>query len=183
MPGEARVCPACGFGRDDPTVPGQGTETSRQTRVAEPQPAPPGQRFVPGSLVEKRYRILGLLGKGGMGEVYRADDLKLGHAVALKFLPEALRRDAGALERFLGEVRTARRVSHPNVCRVHDVGEAGGQHFLSMEYIDGEDLSSLRGGSAGCPVTRRWRSPARSAPASRPPTKAACCTVTSSRPT
>ena len=115
----------------------------RQTRVAEPQPAPPGQRFVPGSLVEKRYRILGLLGKGGMGEVYRADDLKLGHPVALKFLPEALRRDAGALERFLGEVRTARRVSHPNVCRVHDVGEAGGQPFLSMEYIDGEDLSSL----------------------------------------
>lgn len=144
LPGAARACPTCGFGTDDPTVPGEGTETLRQTRVTPPLPAPPsGQRFVPGSLVERRYRILGLLGKGGMGEVYRADDLKLGHPVALKFLPESLSRDAGALERFLGEVRTARRVSHPNVCRVHDVGEAGGQHFLSMEYIDGEDLASL----------------------------------------
>jgi Protein kinase domain len=102
-----------------------------------------GARFVPGAVVAGRYRVVGPLGRGGMGEVWRADDLKLGQAVALKFLPEKLSRDAGMLERFHGEVRTARRVSHPNVCRVFDIGEAGGQHFLSMEYIDGEDLSSL----------------------------------------
>jgi serine/threonine-protein kinase len=100
-------------------------------------------RFIPGAILAERYRIIGQLGKGGMGEVYRADDLKLGQAVALKFLPERLSKDAAMLERFHREVRTARKVSHPNVCRVFDIGEAGGQHFLSMEYIDGEDLSSL----------------------------------------
>ena len=100
-------------------------------------------RFIPGTLLAERYRIIGQLGKGGMGEVYRADDLKLGQAVALKFLPEKLSKDAAMLERFHREVRTARKVSHPNVCRVFDIGETGGQQFLSMEYIDGEDLSSL----------------------------------------
>ncbi len=77
-----------------------------------------------------------------MGEVYRADDLTLGQQVALKFLPEAM-SDEGTLERFRNEVRIARRISHPNVCRVYDIGEAENQIFLSMEYVDGEDLSSL----------------------------------------
>ena len=90
-----------------------------------------------------RYRIVGLLGRGGMGEVYRAEDLKLGQAVALKFLPKEVSRRVDKLARFHQEVRLARQVSHPNVCRVHDIGEVGGQHFLSMEYIDGEDLASL----------------------------------------
>jgi serine/threonine-protein kinase len=100
-------------------------------------------RFIPGTVLAQRYRIVGQLGRGGMGEVYRADDLKLGQAVALKFLPERLSKDAAMLERFHREVRTARKVSHPNVCRVFDINETGGQHFLSMEYIDGEDLSGL----------------------------------------
>ena len=78
-----------------------------------------------------------------MGEVYRADDLKLGQQVALKFLPEDFENDPERLQRFLGEVKTARQVTHPNVCRVYDVGEIEGRHFLSMEYIDGEDLASL----------------------------------------
>jgi serine/threonine-protein kinase len=91
----------------------------------------------------ERYRIVGLLGRGGMGEVYRADDLKLEHPVALKFLPRALEGDADRLERLYGEVRMARQVSHPAVCRVWDIGEAEGQHFLSMEFVDGENLSSL----------------------------------------
>ena len=78
-----------------------------------------------------------------MGEVYRADDLKLGQAVALKFLPQHVERDPAALARFLSEVKIARQISHPNVCRVHDVGEVDGHHFLSMEYVDGEDLASL----------------------------------------
>jgi serine/threonine-protein kinase len=94
-------------------------------------------------MVAERYRIVGLLGKGGMGEVYRADDLKLGQPVALKFLPPGLAEDPDRLSRFLNEVRIARQVSHPNVCRVHDVGETEGQHYLSMEYVDGEDLATL----------------------------------------
>ena len=94
-------------------------------------------------MLADRYRILGLLGKGGMGEVHRADDLKLRQSVALKFLPAALSNDAEKLERFHHEVRVARQVSHPNVCRVYDIAEADGQHFISMEYIDGEDLASV----------------------------------------
>jgi serine/threonine-protein kinase len=90
-----------------------------------------------------RYRIISLLGRGGMGEVYRADDLRLNQAVALKFLPAALEEDPAARERLLAEVRHARSVSHPNVCRVYDVGEVNGRCFLTMEYIDGEDLASL----------------------------------------
>jgi len=100
-------------------------------------------RFLPGRLVAGRYRIIALLGKGGMGEVYRADDLTLGQPVALKFLPDEAAHDEGLLERFRNEVRIARRVSHPNVCRVYDVGEVDGHTFFTMEYVDGEDLASL----------------------------------------
>ena len=100
-------------------------------------------RFLPGRLIIGRYRIIALLGKGGMGEVYRADDLTLGQAVAMKFLPDETTRDAAMLERFRNEVRIARRISHPNVCRVYDVGDVDGQAFFTMEYIDGEDLASL----------------------------------------
>ena len=78
-----------------------------------------------------------------MGEVYRAHDLMLGQEVALKFLPEAAVCNPAALSRFYNEVRIARQVSHPNVCRVYDLGEVEGQPYLSMEYIDGEDLGSL----------------------------------------
>ncbi len=100
-------------------------------------------RFVPGTLVAGRYRIISLLGRGGMGEVYRATDLTLSQPVALKFLPDSGPDHLRALERFHNEVRVARQVSHPNVCRVYDVGEADGMPYISMEYVDGEDLSSL----------------------------------------
>jgi serine/threonine-protein kinase len=81
-------------------------------------------RFLPGTILADRYRIVALLGRGGMGEVYRADDLTLYQPVALKFLPEATARDEDALERFHNEVRIARRISHPNVCRIYDIGQA-----------------------------------------------------------
>jgi len=100
-------------------------------------------RFPPGTLLLERYRVIALLGAGGMGEVYRASDLKLGQPVALKFLPEAIAEDERALARFRNEVRIARQVSHPNVCRVYDIGEIDGLPFISMEYVDGEDLGSL----------------------------------------
>ncbi len=99
--------------------------------------------FTPGTILAERYRVIGLIGRGGMGEVFRADDLKLGQPVALKFLPRHLSGNTERLDRFFAEVRNARQVAHPNVCRVYDIGEVGGDHFLSMEYVDGEDLASL----------------------------------------
>src|SRR5262245_45542907 len=100
-------------------------------------------RFVPGDVLLERYRIVGLLGRGGMGEVYRADDLKLKQAVALKFLPASLSADGAALARFYKEVRAARQISHRHVGRVYDVSEYQGEHFISMEFVRGEELSSL----------------------------------------
>ncbi len=85
--------------------------------------APTDSRFIPGTVLAARYRLVGPLGKGGMGEVYRADDLKLSQVVALKFLPESLEKDRAMLERFHREVRVARQISHPNICRVYDIGE------------------------------------------------------------
>ena len=87
-------------------------------------------RFLPGTVLAGRYRIVGLIGSGGMGEVYRADDLRLGQPVALKFLPAEFEKDPDRLSRFMGEVRIARQVTHPNVCRVYDVAEVDGKHFL-----------------------------------------------------
>jgi serine/threonine-protein kinase len=100
-------------------------------------------RFAAGTILAGRYRIVAVLGRGGMGEVWRADDLKLRQTVALKFLPEGLAADASRLARLVEEVRLARLVSHPSVCRVHDLVESEGQHFVTMEYVDGEDLRSL----------------------------------------
>ncbi|MCB9834205.1 MAG: serine/threonine protein kinase [Planctomycetes bacterium] len=102
-----------------------------------------GRRFQPGHLLGRRYRIIDLLGRGGMGEVYRAEDLELREDVALKFLPPLLASDWRALDRLRAEVRTARKVSHPNVCRIHDIGTTGDEWYLSMELVTGEDLSSV----------------------------------------
>jgi len=128
------------------------------TRVAPPGAAPrspsgwlgasgagDNSRFPAGTILDGRYRITGLLGRGGMGEVYRADDLRLGQVVAVKFLPPGLAADARRLTQLHHEVRAARQVAHPNVCRVYDIVEADGHLFLTMEYVDGEDLAaSLR---------------------------------------
>jgi predicted Ser/Thr protein kinase len=105
--------------------------------------SPDEGRFLPGTLFAGRYRIISLLGRGGMGEVYRATDLTLAQPVALKFLSDASSSSPRMLELFHNEVRIARQVSHPNVCRVYDVGEAAGMPYISMEYVDGEDLETL----------------------------------------
>ena len=104
---------------------------------------PSTSRFTPGAIIAGRYRLVALLGRGGMGEVYRADDLTLDQAVALKFLPGGVAADDGRLAQFHNELRVARQVSHKNVCRLYDLGEADGRRFLTMEYVDGEDLASL----------------------------------------
>jgi serine/threonine-protein kinase len=118
-----QMCPSCGAAVVD--------QTQARATVAMPAtPAPSSDastsdegRFLPGTLLAERYRIIGWLGRGGMGEVYRATDIRLGQTVALKFLPEATASDPAALVRFHNEVRIARQVTHPNVCRVYDLGE------------------------------------------------------------
>ena len=87
--------------------------------------------------------MIALQGRGGMGDVYRAHDLVVDEEVAIKFLPPNLAGNASMLDRFVRELRLARQVSHPRVCRVYDMGEADGRRFISMEYIDGEDLAAL----------------------------------------
>src|SRR6516162_11049833 len=124
---------------DDVTVvPGRTAMTSGG---ATPSPAGPS-RFAPGAIVAGRYRLVALLGRGGMGEVYRADDLTLDQPVALKFLPDGVAATDTRVAQFHNELRVARQVSHKNVCRLYDLGEADGRRFLTMEYVDGEELSS-----------------------------------------
>src|SRR5215207_2524750 len=114
-----------------------------ETTPYRPPPDRPADRFAAGELLTGRYRVVAALGKGGMGEVYRADDLTLGQPVALKFLPLHIAQDPDRLTRFRKEVAAARKVSHPNVCRVYDIADHAGQSFLTMEFVDGEDLSSV----------------------------------------
>ncbi len=142
IPETSRFCLRCGKPANN--IDPDSVET-QAAPISQPRtPAPnPQERFAPGTLLASRYRIVSRLGKGGMGEVFRADDLILGQPVALKFLPEESRSNVNLLTRFYSEVRIARQISHKNVCRVYDIGEVNGQPYLSMEYIDGEDLGSL----------------------------------------
>src|SRR5262245_19977648 len=151
---DALACPNCGAKFDHSSLPTAVLPPSKQreaTRIDEGvkqsahsgADSADGARFATGTMLTERYRIVSLVGRGGMGEVYKAEDLKLKQIVALKFLPDAIATDGGALARFHSEVRITRQISHPNVCRVYDIGEVDGHTFLSMELIDGEDLSSL----------------------------------------
>lgn len=145
VPEDASFCPSC-------AAPTGISQAVTETAPPESKPVSPptatstsfgGGRFAAGTQLGTRYRIVGLLGQGGMGEVYRADDLELGQSVALKFLPPDFAAKPGAIERFKSEVRTARQIAHPNVCKMYDIGEIDGHIFLSMEYIDGEDLAAV----------------------------------------
>src|SRR5690349_20402286 len=151
IPENSRFCPQCGASLVAETM------VTRTAAVSAPAATPSGPssrtpsssssldegRFLPGTLLVGRYRVVALLGRGGMGEVYRVNDLRLGQPVALKFLPEETAKNETTLARFYNEIRIARQVSHPNVCRVYDLGDVEGQPYLSMQYVDGEDLGSL----------------------------------------
>ena len=144
--GSESYCPTCGSKiRLDRHS--EDTASSPTLDLSPASPSGPGAstqaRFVPGALLAGRYRIVTAVGRGGMGEVYRAEDLRLGQTVALKFLPETLSKRPNAWSDMEREVRIARQISHPNVCRVFDIGETANSPFITMEFIDGEDLSAL----------------------------------------
>jgi hypothetical protein len=162
-PEGSRFCPWCGRALEDepsatrlvepletvaadlPTMMAAPSAAGSYVGTAEPVAPSAAVTLTPGTLLAARYRIGRQLGRGGMGVVYQADDLRLGHRVALKFLPAAFAGDPRRLAQFHNEVSVARQVSHPNVCRVYDIGEVDGHLFLSMEYVEGEDLAAMLG--------------------------------------
>src|ERR1700730_8948911 len=163
IPVESSSCPSCGLSFEDATqrfdsASAANKPDSKASRSSSSFDSIDNARFVPGAILAERYRIVGLLGKGGMGEVYRADDLKLRQPVALKFLPDHLLSDGAALARFHREVRVARQVSHKNVCRVYDIGEVEGRRtFVALaphwattkRQSDSDCPSDLRGPGCG----------------------------------
>ncbi|MFN8091681.1 MAG: protein kinase [Vicinamibacteria bacterium] len=130
--GETALAP----GPDSPTV-------AQAPQVTQPAAAA-GAVLQRGETFGGRYEILGSLGRGGMGVVYRARDTQLDETVALKLLrPDAIQTDPSLLERFKQEIRLARRITHRNVLRTHDFGDASGVPYISMEYVDGVNLKDL----------------------------------------
>jgi eukaryotic-like serine/threonine-protein kinase len=119
----------------------QPQETIGSAKTIASNPPPPHPSFTTGHLLAGRFLLDRRLGEGGMGAVWLARDQKLGELVAVKVIRDALIADPNAIERFKREVSAARRVHHPNVVRLHDLGEENGMLFLSMEYVDGESVA------------------------------------------
>src|SRR3954453_11206770 len=119
----------------------EGATDEPDSQDLEPGPVGDGSSVESAGSAGARYRLLGLIGTGGMGVVYRAEDTLLGRTVALKFLPPMLAPNPGAKARFLNEARTASALDHPNICTLYEVGETvEGQLYLAMAFYEGETL-------------------------------------------
>ncbi len=133
-PETSRFCAGCGTLL--PSIQGHppaATETLQ---------APVGE-LATGSTFASRYQVIEELGHGGMGKVYKVFDTKIREKVALKLIRPEIASDKDTIDRFSNEIRLSRRIGHRNVCRMFDLGEAGGAHFITMEYVHGEDLKSM----------------------------------------
>jgi tetratricopeptide (TPR) repeat protein len=177
-PEAAEVCSACGSplaAGGDPTsappaaeagsfgAPPRGSadvsRTSAPTEVDTGSGAPldagtPKSRLRPGTRLGNRYEILSLLGEGGMGAVYKAHDLELGRVVALKVIRPEMAAHPRIIERFKREILLASRITHKNVLRIHDLGEAGDLKFISMNYVEGSSLRSLLDREGSLPLEK-----------------------------
>ncbi len=135
-PDESRFCTKCGSSLSD---------IFETLTLGGPGPAVPeaAAHLVPGQIFDRRYRIIEEIGRGGMGRVFKAEDIELGITVALKIIRPRLSSDPRFIDRFKKEMLLARAISHENIIRIFDLGEAGGTKYISMEYIRGEDLKEF----------------------------------------
>src|SRR5436305_400999 len=132
------------IGLESPTMqPAQGTQATVWSKPATWDPEAGSKSLQPGDVLAERYEILKLLGEGGMGAVYRARDVELDRMVALKVIRPELARNAQILQRFKQELILARQVTHRNIIRIFDLGHDEGMRFITMEFIEGEDLSGI----------------------------------------
>ncbi len=132
------------FGPDSPTMIGSGPWPAAPTPTPRAQKSPSNPSMLqPGAVLGQRYEILEILGEGGMGAVYKARDLELNRMVALKVIRPELAGSQAIIDRFKQELLLATQVTHKNVIRIYDLSEAEGMKFITMEYVEGEDLRGL----------------------------------------
>jgi serine/threonine protein kinase/dienelactone hydrolase len=130
---DSQFCSKCGT----PIHPGDKAFFSQTHTILRPI-----DELVTGIELAGKYKIIDVVGKGGMGIVYKAEDIKLKRNIALKFLPPELTKDKEAKERFVLEARAAAALSHPNICTIHEIDEEGDKSFIAMEYVEGQSLKN-----------------------------------------
>jgi len=150
LPHDSHQCPECGI----TILQSDFTQISDKTYPGDPFAASGEKALTEGSVLGNRYEILAVIGKGGMGWVYKARDREIDRVVALKVIREDLARDENIIKRFKDEIILARKVTHKNVLRIFDIAEAEGRKFISMPYIEGRDLKDVITEEGALPVER-----------------------------
>ena len=129
----ARFCSNCAASLQPSGVISVPTKTMETAR----------EELTTGSTFAGRYQIIEEIGRGGMGRVYKAQDTEIKEKIALKLIKPEISSDKKTIERFQNELKLARKISHRNVCRMHDLGKSEGNYFITMEYVDGENLKGM----------------------------------------